>query len=771
MSLFSTTGEPGGLTVDVPPQQIWVSRATGNGSGRATFGDWQIEPRLTCVSIFYGSSVGGQSYARLEAVTGEPATAQVDVEDSGFLLMGDRVCVGLFEPSGFRPLFAGYMVQAQVQLADNSERLTFRLAGPEWAWGAAGKNAGADALVYGQYRRKASADATWVTTPSTITERADLSLVRAARCVFNPAGQKNRTLDKVKVGEDEQGWTFDEPDRGRIEGGVRTDKAAYWTRKQAIHHLLHLYNDPTFTGVSNPAFGDVDPTVSGDVMRDVDVDGMGLYEAITKIAGPGLGLYVDPIPTDGKWGGFGMNVFSRSGGDVADLVLDTRGTSMADAIPSVNRVEAVKDVSKTTNRVVVYGQGVRHVMLRFNADNSLVTTAEKPYTLQPGWTNVDGKLESYANGETDLAKAVVDSVTIDAKGVATSKQWADQYTTAGKEFAKYQHVFRKFVWNESAEHQGSGVTYGKEFANDYFVPDLTGIADAKGFVSDDDYVAGDYARRRRPLLDTGYVLPGSQQRVRVKPIVWITTKYNGQWLPYTRRLPESTYRIDRSMAAVWITVADLAKWRPFEGFAYNSERDGGPANKPPTATWIENKTFATLLYSKQVWLTIAASIEVDMPACAVAERTDDSGSPHRRVVLIRRPDAYLKTLNANQTALGANWAGFSGMTAVEIDDTPDMQTYADQSREAGQDETVQASILCEADYPIQYIGKMASTIAGRDINLTNSSGRGAQIVAVSLDMENMTVEHLTESAAMEVVAAEKNRIARQRVYRQGGIRQ
>src|SRR4051812_43880901 len=94
MSFFDAAATGGGLQVDVPPMRVWVARASANGAAVASFGDFALEPRLHCKSIFYGSSAGGQSYARLEGASGQPVSTQVDVENSDMILPGDRVCIG-----------------------------------------------------------------------------------------------------------------------------------------------------------------------------------------------------------------------------------------------------------------------------------------------------------------------------------------------------------------------------------------------------------------------------------------------------------------------------------------------------------------------------------------------------------------------------------------------------------------------------------------------------------------------------------------------------
>lgn len=746
MSIFGYNASASPLAVDVPPLKVYVSRATGNVAGRATFGDWTHEPRLNVLGVFYGSSVASPSYARLEGVTGQPASTQIDVENSTMIYMGDRVCIG-FDETPFRPVFCGYMVQAQIQVADNEERITYRIAGPEWAWGSNGRNTGADKVVFGQWRRSPAADATWTATPATKTPFEDLIFVASPKTVFNPKGRGNRTLDLVEIADGFDGYIFEEPDRVVASSPV-VAKSALWTRKNAIHYLLHKFNVESFTSIENPEIGDVDPTVAGDVMRDVDVTGATLWEALVKVCGEGMFFSVHPVPSSGYWGGFGVYFWSRASGSAASFVLSPRDTAMSAATASINRVEAVKDITKTANSIIVLGDAYRHLRLRYTG--SAPTGDSAPYTLQPGWPESRHMLILHH------VDNVIDEVTISNQGKTES--WNDRCVTGGKWFEP--DLYRRFVWNESGEFVGD-VQYGSGSAVAYVRPNLTGIADGTGVLAEGEFVSGEYAIRRRPLLASAYSVEGKSKRFRKPPQVWLTSWFAADpSKKFVRRLPNSVYRIDPDMAAIWITAPDLATWRPFDYKA--DENDEGEKIAGP------QDTFATMLWTGRLWLTVEASIEVDTGLAKLADRASTSGSPHRREAIVIS-ESFVKSVEADQSSLGTDWESYSDASAVTIDDSTDATTIANQKREAGEDEQIHASLISEADWPIQTIGKMADSISGRGINLATISGRGAQIVAVSFDVGSMTIEHLTESAALEVVAAEKARIARRKSYQIGGM--
>ncbi|HLL90337.1 MAG TPA: hypothetical protein VK324_13640, partial [Tepidisphaeraceae bacterium] len=743
MAWFGSSGG-GVLSIDVGRFVVHVSRATaaaGGADGDPTYGAWTDEPRLVVHEVFYGSSVAGPSYAKLAAATGRPISAQVDVEDSPMLLMGDRVAIGIDEGSSVNWLFGGYLTGAQLGIDPNEESLVYRCTGPEWLWGAgAGTRGGAHRPVYGQWRRKASADDAWAADTSSVTPRAELLLCPDLPAVFNPGNRKNMTKADVVLsasGPAVNGRVWETPDR-KLAGA---DQAEAWHKFAAFKTIVQLYNDPAATGISVSAsdWSAVQATVGlTKVLRDVDVDTLPPWAALQRVLGAEYGFYVTPRPsgvTGNAFGGFRLKVFSRSqdiDGTQADLRLAVRGTGVADAPASVVRLAAFKDVAKTVTAVTVLGRGYRGVKLKYNGSSTPSLGADaKKVALQHGWSKAEGDLATFATS------AAVTQAKIDEKPQATRDQWRDRHTVGGKEFARFAHVFRLFTWNEAGELGGQGPTYvtaGTVAA--WYAPDLTGICDAQGLAGDPAAAAGSYVRRRRRPGDTQYYEAAIDGWRRVPPTLFIGAQPAAAATEPAAadyvRVPTSHYRVDPERCAVWIAHPDLAAWQPFV--------DRPLAAEPSTA---DDRTFATLLHNGKLRLVLECSVEADGGVVQAAKRVAEAGSPHVRHVVVRAGPGFVASAQHDD-----GQATPTGAVPAPLGQGPDALKLAEQMRTAGQDEQVHASALVEAVWPEQAIGKMVKSIAGRNVQLTATSGRGAQIVAARIDPASMKWEYLTESAAM-----------------------
>lgn len=760
------------MTVTVGPYTINVSAATAGGIADPTWGAFAANGRLKFFDALESSSLSGPSSAKLTAATGLPAFDQVDVEASAMIGKGDRVII---VQSG-TGIFAGYMIAGELDIQANREGLLYRLMGPEWLWGPGDLRGGSHRPVYGQLRRKASADDVWAATPATVTPFADLITLGDEPTIFNPLGRKNMTLvDVTLTAAGALGRTFETPDR-KV---ANVEATALWTKGRAARYLVTLFNDATATGITADwaAIETAQPALATAPLRHVDVTGMGLYEALKAVLAPDYFFEVTCRPTGpGTWGGFVLNIHRRSGGPTASFTMDARGVAMSAAVGNVVRIGALKSIEKSATKVRLIGKAVRHVKLRYwGGTTPTVISGDAPKTkllLQHGWSKSEGDLNLYRitlpAGQDDC----IELYGLEASGGALLTDWRDRYTTNGVQHDKYRHVFRLFSWNEGGELRNAAadaadlkphynLTAGSAgVAQAWVVPDLAEIADAKGFVTDPIYTsdyAGKYARKRRVPLDTAYPDGRLDSWRRVKPTLWIAAvPENAVAEPLVTaftRVPTSYYRVDAERCAIWITADDLIEWRPLL-----HREDGAEADAP------DGRNFATLLYMGKLRMLLELSVEVDLGLQVLADRGAGAGSPHVRETVVVATQDYVRSLSYADGVTSP-----SGMTAAAIDMLADAQALADGMRDAGQDEQIHASVMASADSGRQPIGSMIlATSGGRAVSLESTAGRGAQIVAVRTDPASNKWEYLTESAAMEIRAYDRARVVNRRRHRERG---
>lgn len=732
----------GTLSVDVPPFRVYVSRAfrPSDPTIDPIWGDFKLDNRVKVLELCKGSSLAGYSYARLAIDIGAPVTTDPDlrIEQVGALNHGDRVVIGNGTGTAINMLWAGYVVASHLNIAADGESLHYRLLGPEWFIGG-GHGAGAGAAIAGQIRRLALTDDFWLTQRGGAdpqpTKYIGTTLVDDERCVFNPDGHKNMGIDDCELnlplgGDDPiHGKIWEIPER-KYQG---TDLSAYWTKLDALKSIWSTWNNPGATGIQNPDWFQVasvlKPSGVDQVLRSVDVDGLGLWEATKKILGPEFGCFIDPYPGDGNtpsWGPFFVTFFQRGVGSDADLVLNPLGTNMADATPSVVRLEATKDIGKVCNRVTVFAKRLRHVKLYYHgSDTPSLTADQKKVALQHGWTNADGKISDFAAGNE------VERYTIEAKSTSFQDIWLDDLLTTGSQFELNKNIFRCFTWNEAGEFSATGSdgpSYdGGSTITKYWTPALDGIADGIG-----DF-AGIYVRRRRPLLDTFYFDSDFDDWRRVRPTLYLAVKDStlGPWVQVSR----NHYRVDHDRGALWIMAPDLAEWRPFSG-----------QPDPVENTVTDERTFGTLLYTGKLRMLLEGTVETDFAYDATADRQDTSGSVIVREAIVRKDRDFCVT---NEFSDGVTSP--SSMTGATRDDSADALKFAQQARSAGEDMQITSSIMVAPDWPEQGIGQMVNRITGRAIDLTGdgTNSRGCQIVALHCDCtEGLHWELLTESDAL-----------------------
>jgi hypothetical protein len=731
MAIFGNDLSTNPYAVDVPPFRVFVAALITPGAN-PTWGEFEEEPRLKVIEMFRGSSIAGQSYATVQFVPAPPDGDGdiLDVEDAGTVLlpgMRVRICVG--DDDTPRCIWAGYAVRVSLSIAEGQENATWRLAGPEWLWGAEGNNTGASLVFDGQGRRLPAADDAYQSDTTTITDFEAWEVFTDLPPVFNPDGRKNMALgqSKLTAGSDPLlGHVFEEPDRQVI----GADVAGFWTIREALKYLTSF--GVTATGIAAPDL-DTSAIPADAVVESVNVDGLSLWEALKAVCGPQYAFIVDTRPADGQdFAGFKLTFFSRSESLGADAILwlDERFTNAVDATACITRLDATKDTTKIVNDVTVYGTRLRHVVLRYHGFQTVgLATAKKPLCLQHGWTKADGNLEDFAGVDN-----AIDAAALDATGIDT---WQENYVTTGSNFAANRHVFRLFVWNESREWRNLASPTADEqphytglsaaTSQSWYMPDLAGL------------LGSSYPIRRRPFRDTLYPDGSPDSYRRLRPTVFIaynkadtpnSTESLSPWL----RLPTNTYQIDPDRGALWITREDLATWYPFIDLAADEILDA--------------YTFATHLLQGRLRIAVECCVEADDNQLGHAGYDGSGGIPLARLTTARAPANFLKadTYNDGQGFI------ITSLSPEPIDDSARAADFARQARDRARDAQFHASILVTADWPEQAIGKFIRTIGGRGIPMDTGTGRGAQIVAMVMDPETMNWELLTESAALALKA-------------------
>jgi hypothetical protein len=752
------------MTVDFPPMVVWRSKAQTPKKNEwditkpPKYGSFQYEPRLRVLDIFMGSSVAGQSYAKLAIASGDPVSKQVDPENADEVLScGDRIAMGFREGSNVRWRFAGYVTIAAILIQDDNEQLTYKVVGPEWPFGDPSAP-GANCLVFGQVRRSGARDDSWSKSKDDNTSFDDLLVFNDARCVFNDDGHANMSTkdsDLMPSGSPKiKGRVFEESDRKLGTTAV----AEPWNILQAVKLLCTVYNHPLVTNIQPPRtwtdealpFTTKDPIRPSDPNETgVDVDGLGLWPALAKLIHPRFAFYVDPTPSlvqGDKWGTFPLIFFSRGELDsrtpIADLWLNKRGTSMEKAVPSVSRIEAARDTSKIVNKFTVAGKRVAHVRLIYwgKASNGL-TEKQKKTALQTVWSNNADKLSDYA-GTDDNHNTVVSSTTID-KNAGNRDKYQNQYITTGELFTDHADAFRRFAWNEAGEFDGLDRLDGGTVIR----PDISDVVAVT-----DEKQRRLFVRRRRPMMDCAFQ-PKTRKDTWHKqpPTLYMAIaksafdKSVSEWK--WREISAAHYDLDKYRAAIRFTADNLVDWKPFA----KDDKDGEKGKTPK-----DQRNFLTLLNAGLLRMCLEGTVEMDTPLMEHSDPGEFNGTPHLRQFITRGENTFLKT-----EVFDDGLTSPSKLIPLAIDKTDEASAYASKTRQAGEQQSIHASIIVEGDWPMQIIGSVIQRIKGREIILTSNAkgGRGAQIVAVKLDVVNGYWEYLTESAALALQDKDRRRFA------------
>lgn len=735
------------LSVQVPKTVALVAkinRAIGNVL--PVYDTWIPLDDIHVLDLFCGSSIVGHSTAKLALSTGLPGV-QIDVEKADLILgFGDRVAIGLDRGDGKKVdwQFCGYVVSRQLTIDDKAERATWKLAGPEFWWGDNSAPNGTGLVVRGQFHRINNADDAWSLAPATVTKYDEWITFTDDPAIFNPDGKKNMTSDDVVLSPDKikppvKGRIWEAPDR-RLRGA---HDAQSWDIFNAAKMLYQTYGQLDFAGIVVADWKKV-PMAITDAMREVTVEGVGMYEALKRVLGNKFAYYVDPRPTrpDGKpvdikgrnWGPFQLHFFRRTDGAPANLYLNARGTPMSKAKASVTRVEVASDISKSPNRVIVNGSYVRAIKLIYwGAGTPGIVAANNPLAqtmLQHAWGVNDAKIEDYGKAGDWVIDPMYSGIT-----KAKRDEWLKRYHTKGQDFLKYWQVFRRFLWNEASELDTTKKAKYRATELFFQIPFLDGIADTPEMPSV-------WYRRPRKMMDTLYLRnPNSSSWDKHAPTLWMSaaTTFNSnsdEWATLRwRKISGEHFSFDEDRCAVTFIVDDLAEWRPFD------KQDS--LESDDTQQWPDDpRTFASLLHEGVLRFCIECSVPVDFGMTCYANPTKSAGAPFPREIWIPAEKNFINTLTFPDMLVAP-----SGLTITPLDLRAKAQEQADLTRDAAQDEAIHASIMTAGDWDRQIIGSRIQKLQGRDIDLAGRSG-GAQIVAVRLDTSTFKYEYLTESLAL-----------------------
>jgi hypothetical protein len=746
------------LSVDVPPWVIAVAFATPDGETVPQYNAFKQDYRLMFQGCQAASSNIGLSYATIRLVTGLPATDQLDVEYAEqAMAIGDRVLIGLQKDNGIAWQFAGYVTTGSMLIDGAAESFTYRILGPEWLWGEGSPGDGAMWQIVGQFRRNGDTDDHWATNPSYVSAYNEWDLYPNEKTIFNPDGRGNMTIADVQLAPSGQlpvlGRIWEWPDR-RLNG---IPQSARWTIKEAVKVLVTQYNPLPFSGIEAPInWDDPDeiPFADGtEVLPETDVTGLGLWEALRRVLGPKYFFSVDPRPNGYSWSGFKLRFHSRLTGPDADLRLNVKGTYMQDAVASITRLESALDVSKSVNRVEIFGRDAKHVRLIYWGQATPTLDSKKRKTaLQHAWTQDDGAIYDYATINDD-GLAIVNVTSVDGAGATERQNWKDRYVTTGKLFQQYPQVFRRFAWNEDGSLPVEWASsYGASDPITVIQPNLSDIADGveRPLL---------YSRRPRIPLDSLFLRNSESSGFeRVRPTLYMAIaptpddiNYNA-WIWHT--VPQSAYVIDPARCAINFVVDDLAHWKPFDKQDMPSSESNG------IVVPRDHRTFATLLAQGTLRMVFECSIETDSEFMGRAGRNNTSGSPFLRERVLYMPESFIRC-----GLYEDGYSSPSGLVPAVIDQSAELQATAEMLRDASQDAQLHANIQTSGDWPLQPIGSRIVEIGGtRRIDMTVSDERGAQIVAYNIDPLSLKYHYLTESVALELRDRDRRILGSTRVF-------
>jgi hypothetical protein len=173
------------------------------------------------------------------------------------------------------------------------------------------------------------------------------------------------------------------------------------------------------------------------------------------------------------------------------------------------------------------------------------------------------------------------------------------------------------------------------------------------------------------------------------------------------------------------------------------------------------RSFATLLNEGTLRLCLECTIPIDNGMDKIAEPGDTAALPYYREIAVAAEQNFVTTLIYDDKLTPP-----SGLNPVPLDMSAEALRNAELTRDAAQDEQIHASLTAAGDWDRQKIGALVKTIKGRNVDITGRSKRGAQIVAVRLDVESFNYEYLTETLALQIKEREQKTFDRYaQVYR------
>ena len=327
--------------------------------------------------------------------------------------------------------FVGYVGQENILIQGSPQAEAYNLTvyGPEWL--ADGGVVVGRAMVTSEEERDVF-HRFGINQPQLFTDQG--------KCIFNEGGRPN--MSRYTSAWNPFGITtescrgnihfFVPSDRKIMNNGEVLEESQYWTAFDAIQHIVALWG-----GVPGPISTKTDwlaifKTLDGLIIKETDVDGLPIMQAIRAILGPlGYGFRLDVTPdNEGKHALYVYALHAPKKGKTPYLPpIGTKSTSANGGRGEVNRVEVLSDSHNIRNAVAVIG-GQEKIQFNFTFQKSVTDR-----WLHPMWSESSHEIP-LTGGRFAIAQ------------LATNSDFHENYHTTGKNFFTNRNVFRTFILNE-----------------------------------------------------------------------------------------------------------------------------------------------------------------------------------------------------------------------------------------------------------------------------------------------------------------------------------
>lgn len=525
-------------------------------------------------------------------------------------------------------------------------------------------------------------------------------------CVFNPGGRANCGQREWKLytpGSERTGppsylnGQYD-PDAGsRVfvaedvqVNGSSTDpdfEAVRWTPYTALRSLIEYIDNYDVISISSTVWGLIYSILGGADMPklgEVDVDGLDLLAAIRKVLGSvGFGFTIEPWSACSKTEPFKhrIQIYSLRTPNVKKRpYLPPINSSITDADGArgeIQRLHFVRDDHNVRNDITVLGQRKRvQVKLQYSSAVG--------HLLYPCWVPTDYALSTYMTS---------DIFDLPALTAVKRRELANSYSPSGDNFQGQQHVWRSFCLNEDG-------ALTKFIAT---IPDLAaefGLGDGT-----------DCARIPRPVgptieyadATTGGYKPARVTLTAGSPAVTVDiTSYCTIW-------PDRAGFTITGELFSFKDEYDPQPWRPFLKCQDSNMTDA-----------LREIAYLTLLHNTiresgtEMTLALVGTIEDDQCISSHSKIIANSSWPFVAKKTVRVPVFRKQSVDT-----GASLDG----TADTRDDSTVISNYADQLRDATEDQMGHGSLMLPMLSRAYPPGIGINETAGRRISLHVDGGK------------------------------------------------